>query len=129
MPLTFRTRHHGHEQSRLDLGDLQQLCRDGKLTLHHELQIEGTDLWFPAAELPGLWTAEVPGQLPSEEPRRWSGYFVATVFIVTSLATLSQDKLFVNRVKDFRMGILAGLGLYLIGEHLDRRRHSGIRPR
>jgi hypothetical protein len=124
MPLTFRTRHHGHEQSRLDLGDLRQLCRDGNLTLHHELQIEGTDLWFPAAELPGLWTAEVTPQLPSEEPRRWSGYFVVALFIVTSLATLSQDNLVVKRVKDFRMGILAGVGLYLIGEQLDRRRST-----
>lgn len=129
MPLAFRTRHHGHEQSRLDLGDLRTLCQEGKLAPHHELQIEGTDLWFPAAELPGLWTAEVPHPPPSEEPRRWSGYFVATLFIVTSLATLSQDKLFVNRVKDFRMGILAGVGLYLIGEHLDRKLNSEFRPR
>lgn len=129
MPLTFRTRHHGYEQSRLDLGDLRTLCQEGKLTPHHELQIEGTDLWFPAAELPGLWAAEVPSRLPGEEPRRWSGYFVVALLLVTSLAALSQDKLLVKRVKDFRMGILAGVGLYLIGEHLDRRRNSEIRPR
>lgn len=129
MPLTFRIRHHGHLQSQLDLGSLQALCREGQLTPHHELQIEGTDLWFPAAELPGLWTAEVLPQASSEARPRWSAHLVGGLFIVTTLATLSPDKLFVNRVKDFRMGILAGVGLYLIGEHFSRRQIEEGQPR
>lgn len=59
----------------------------------------------------------------------WSAHLVGGLFIVTTLATLSPDKLFVNRVKDFRMGILAGVGLYLIGEHFSRRQIEEGQPR
>lgn len=126
MPIRYDIRFQGIVEGNLSGPELRERARSGVLTPQHEVCIQGTEVWFPAEELVGLWISEPASPFSSHpssfDPRRWSTMFLAGLY--TAMAPLQPipQRWTPTNWSDVRLGILASILVMLLGEYVELHR-------
>lgn len=124
MPNRYHIRFQDSIERNLASADVLDRGRLGRLTPQHEVQIAGTDKWFSAEELVGLWIppAETPPALRTFDIRRWSGILLAGLYFSSNKLPFRPGGWPPPTWNTFRTGVIVAVIVYVAGEYFEFRR-------